>query len=88
VSVDQASTQLLQKVLEEPSIRFERCAGSVSAGIRLVQEITNSTIGLLLGSALKFPELGQLLNSRARSRARVAQAPPTDLPTRNYLIPK
>jgi hypothetical protein len=50
VSVDQASTQLLQKVLEELSIRFE-----CGAGIRLVQEITNSTIGLLLGSALTIP---------------------------------
>ena len=51
VSVDQASTQLLQKLLEEGSIRFECCADFVSAGIRLVQEITNYTIAWL-GSAL------------------------------------
>jgi DNA-binding response OmpR family regulator len=38
VSVDQASTQLLQKALEELSIRVECCADFVSKGIRLAQE--------------------------------------------------
>ena len=36
--VDEASAQLLQKVLEELSIRVERCPDFVRAGIRLAQE--------------------------------------------------
>src|ERR1700686_4329596 len=38
VSVDEASTQLLQRVLEELGIRVECCADFVRAGIRLAQE--------------------------------------------------
>jgi AmiR/NasT family two-component response regulator len=38
LSVDEASTQLLQKVLDELSIRVECCADFVRAGIRLAQE--------------------------------------------------
>ena len=78
VSVDQASTQLLQKVLEEGSIRFECCTDFVSAGIPLVQEITNYTIGYWMLSP--FPELGQVLNppSNHHNRAHLISCPGSD----------
>jgi len=44
VSADEASTQLLQTVLEELSIRVECCADFVRAGIRLAQERFDAVI--------------------------------------------
>ena len=64
VCVDEASTQLLQRVLEELKIRVESCPDFVRAGIRLAQERYDAVI--LDGKSVK--QVISLLRETRQSR--------------------